>query len=61
VGALAGARAAIVGGGLLLIIAGFIYAQSASFNADCGVRKVTGVSIGIVKNLVCDADFTIKD
>jgi len=61
VGAYAGIRAIAIGVAVLIIVLGLVYTHSGSFKEQCLMHKLGGESIGFVKNVVCDADFTIKD
>jgi len=61
VGAYVGIRAVLVGAGVLIIVLGLVYTHSSSFKEQCLMHKLEGESIGLIKNVVCDADFTIKN
>ena len=47
--------------GLALIASGYIYSHNDTFKAECAVRKMTGASMGTIKNIICDVDFTVDN
>lgn len=50
---------ALVGALVIIFILGSILAHSQTFKARCAAHKITGVSIGVVTNVVCDLDFDL--
>jgi len=61
IGLFSGVKGLVAGAGLTILLFGFVYTHSNSFKEQCLAHKLDGESIGFVKNIVCDADFTIKN